>query len=181
MAKVDLEMALVKAQGRSPLSSEEMLELLGLDIGTLLTEHGMDLYQAEEVMMWRKHEALRWIAQLTSFPEPIQESKKLSIGALNKMILGRNNIIKEGLATEPTGRVEVEWDFFMDDDPGWNALSYEEQKAEADLPDIINIDPDVMSDYQADAAQYGEEQAKDMITNLLSDETGWLIQGWSWV
>ena len=88
MAKADLEMALVKAQGRSPLTSEEMLELLGIDIGTLITEHDMDLYQAEEVMMWRKHEALRWTAQLTSFPEPIQESKKLSIGALNKMILG---------------------------------------------------------------------------------------------
>ena len=90
-------------------------------------------------------------------------------------------IIKEELSSVPTGRVELEWDFFMDDDPEWNALSYEEQKAEADLPDIINIDPDVMSDYQADAAQYGEEQAKDMITNFLSDETGWLIQGWSWV
>ena len=88
MAKADLEMALVKAQGRSPLTSEEMLELLGIDIGTLITEHDMDLYQAEEVMMWRKHEALRWTAQLTSFPEPIQESKKISIRALNKMILG---------------------------------------------------------------------------------------------
>lgn len=88
MAKADLEMALVKAQGRSPLTSEEMLELLGIDIGTLITEHDMDLYQAEEVMMWRKHEALRWTAQLMSFPEPIQESKKISIRALNKMILG---------------------------------------------------------------------------------------------
>ena len=88
MAKAELEMARVMAQGRSPLTSEEMLELLGIDIGTLITEHDMDLYQAEEVMMWRKHEALRWTAQLTSFPEPIQESKKISIRALNKMILG---------------------------------------------------------------------------------------------
>ena len=88
MAKADLEMALVKAQGRSPLSADEMLELLGIDIGTLLAEHGMDLYQAEEVMMWRKHEALRWSSQLVSYPEPLQETKKLSIKALNKMILG---------------------------------------------------------------------------------------------
>jgi len=99
MAKADLEMALVKAQGRSPLTADEMLELLGIDVGTLLTEHGMDLYQAEEVLMWRKHEALRWTAQLTSFPEPIQESKKLSVRALNKMILGgKKRVIKESPA-----------------------------------------------------------------------------------
>ena len=91
MAKVDLEMALVKSCGRSPLTPDELLELLDMDIGQLITNHDMDLYQAEEVMMWRKHEALRYSAQLTSFPEPIQESKKLSIGALNKMILGGNN------------------------------------------------------------------------------------------
>jgi len=47
----------------------------------------MDLYQAEEVIMWRKHEALRWSHQLTSYPEPLQEAKKLSIRGLNKMIL----------------------------------------------------------------------------------------------
>ena len=89
MAKADLEMALVKAQGRSPLSSEEMLELLNMDIGTLLSEHGMDLYQAEEVMMWRKHEALRWSAQLTSYPEGdrLDESRKLSKSQLDRMIL----------------------------------------------------------------------------------------------
>ena len=87
MAKAHLEMALVKAQGRSPLSADELLELLMIDIGDLLTEHGMDLYQAEEVIMWRKHEALRWSHQLVSFPEPIQEAKKLSIRGLNKMIL----------------------------------------------------------------------------------------------
>jgi len=87
MAKAHLEMALVKAQGRSPLSADELLELLMIDIGDLLTEHGMDLYQAEEVIMWRKHEALRWSHQLTSYPEPLQEAKKLSIRGLNKMIL----------------------------------------------------------------------------------------------
>ncbi len=90
MAKADLEMALVKSCGRSPLTPEELLELLGIDIGTLITEHNMDLYQAEEVMMWRKHEALRYSAQLVSFPEgeKLNESKKLSIRDLNKMILG---------------------------------------------------------------------------------------------
>jgi hypothetical protein len=92
MAKVDLEMALVKAQGRSPLSVNEMLELLGIDIGTLLAEHDMDLYQAEEIMMWRKHEALRWHHQLVSFPaqEPMKESKKLSIKSLNRLIISES-------------------------------------------------------------------------------------------
>ena len=90
MAKADLEMALVKAQGRSPLSPEEMLELLEIDIGTLITEHSLDLYQAEEVMMWRKHEALRYQHQFASYPpSELKEAKKLSIQGLNKMILGR--------------------------------------------------------------------------------------------
>ena len=50
MAKADLEMALVKSCGRSPLTPDELLELLNMDIGQLITNHDMDLYQAEEVM-----------------------------------------------------------------------------------------------------------------------------------
>ncbi len=89
MAKVDLEMALVKSCGRSPLTPEELLELLNMDIGQLITNHDMDLYQAEEVMMWRKHEALRYSAQFVSFPEGerLDESRKLSSRQLDKMIL----------------------------------------------------------------------------------------------
>jgi hypothetical protein len=89
MAKADLEMALVKSQGRSPLTPDELLELMDVDIGQLITSHHMDLYQAEEVMMWRKHEALRYSAQLLSFPvaEKLDESKKISKRQLDKMIL----------------------------------------------------------------------------------------------
>ena len=89
MAKADLEMALVKSCGRSPLTPDELLELLNMDIGRLITNHDMDLYQAEEVMMWRKHEALRYSAQLTSFPEGerLEESRKLSKHQLDKLIL----------------------------------------------------------------------------------------------
>ena len=81
----------------------------------------------------------------------------------------------------PTGRVEVEWDFELDDDDAWNELSYEEQEAEAGIPPVINIPPDVMADYQADAKEYGASQAEDLITDYLSEMHGWLHQGWSWV
>lgn len=89
MAKADLEMALVKSCGRSPLTPDELLELLNVDIGQLITNHDMDLYQAEEVMMWRKHEALRYSAHLASYPqrEKLEESKKISKRQLDSMIL----------------------------------------------------------------------------------------------
>ena len=181
MAKADLEMALVKAQGRSPLSVDEMLELLGIDIGTLLTEHGMDLYQAEEVMMWRKHEALRWTAQLASFPEPIQESKKLSVRALNKMILGgKKRIIKEAISNTPTGRLEVEWDFETDDEE-WNALPYEQKVDQEGIPSVIQVSPDIMDEFMSISSEESSAEADYMITDWLSDEFGWLHQGWSWV
>jgi len=173
MAKADLEMALVKAQGRSPLTSEEMLELLGIDIGTLITEHDMDLYQAEEVMMWRKHEALRWTAQLTSFPEPIQESKKLSIGALNKMILGGKKVIKEstgagGLGIQAGGdsgprMIVVDWD---DDGAG--------------IDPLVELHPDAVHDWNLIAATEGEDEANYAVAEMLSDEMGWLVNGWEW-
>lgn len=173
MAKADLEMALVKAQGRSPLTSEEMLELLGIDIGTLITEHDMDLYQAEEVMMWRKHEALRWTAQLTSFPEPIQESKKLSIGALNKMILGGKKVIKEstgagGLGIQAGGdsgprMIVVDWD---DDGAG--------------IDPLVELHPDAVRDWNLIAATEGEDEANYAVAEMLSDEMGWLVNGWEW-
>ena len=71
------------------MTPDELLELLNMDIGQLITNHDMDLYQAEEVMMWRKHEALRYSAQLTSFPEGerLEESRKLSKHQLDKLIL----------------------------------------------------------------------------------------------
>jgi len=181
MAKAHLEMALVKAQGRSPLSADELLELLMIDIGDLLTEHGMDLYQAEEVIMWRKHEALRWSHQLVSFPEPIQEAKKLSIRGLNKMILsGKKRVIKEAISSTPTGRVEVEWDFETDDEE-WNALPYEQKVEQEGIPDVIQVSPDIMDEFMSISSEESSAEAEYMITDWLSDEFGWLHQGWSWV
>ena len=90
-----------------------------------------------------------------------------------------------GISTAPTGKVGVEWDFFMDDDVhqggGWNDLSYEEQEASEGIPPVVDIPPDVMEEFHAQAGEYGEQQAGDLITDWLSDEYGWLHQGWSWV
>jgi hypothetical protein len=91
-------------------------------------------------------------------------------------------IIKEQISKEPTGQVEVEWDFFMDgDEDGWNDMSYEDQLASEGIPGTIEIKPNIMAEYQADAAEYGASQAESVITDWLSDEYGWLSQGWSWV
>ena len=87
MAKADLEMAVLKAQTSIPLNETEMLELLDVDFGLLLREFDLDLIQAEHVLMWKKHEALRWSAQLKSFPQPLEESKNLSVRELNKIII----------------------------------------------------------------------------------------------
>ena len=86
-----------------------------------------------------------------------------------------------GISATPTGRVEVEWDFELDDDDAWNELSYEEQEAEAGIPPVVNIPPDVMEEFLADSERYGEQQAGDLITDYLSEMHGWLHQGWSWV
>ena len=87
MAKADLEMAVLKAQTSTPLNEVELLELLDVDFGLLLREFDLDLIQAEHVLMWKKHESLRYQAQLKSFPQPLEESKSLSVRELNKIII----------------------------------------------------------------------------------------------
>ncbi len=86
------------------------------------------------------------------------------------------------ISATPTGRVEVEWDFFLDgDEEGWNELPYEEQEAQQGLSPVIDIPSDVMNQYIGLVRKYDESQAEQMITDWLSDESGWLHQGWSWV
>jgi len=111
MAKADLELAIVKAQSQSPLTSNEMLELLEVDFGTLLKEWDLDLYQAEGVLMWKKHEALRWSHRLISWPEPLEESKKFSLRKLNKLITEYNgNPAADGArAARHEGQVDYNW------------------------------------------------------------------------
>ena len=80
MAKEVLELAVLKAQTSLPLSDDEIIELLDVDTGLLMTEHGLDLIQAEHVMMWRKSEALRLQARITSTPmsqrRRVEESRR---------------------------------------------------------------------------------------------------------
>ena len=109
-----------------------------------------------------------------------QRRDRVNASDFAELLRGKNRM-HEAISSTPTGKVEVEWDFQLDDDDDWNAMSYEDQEAEADLPPVIRIPDDVMSEYQADAAEYGDSQAEQVITDWLSDDTGWLHQGWSWV
>ena len=84
------------------------------------------------------------------------------------------------ISSAPTGKVDVDWDFDTDDE-GWNYLPYEEQAAQEGLDVPIEIPEDVMGEYHDIAGEYGDEQARSLIDDWLSDETGWLHQGWSWV
>ena len=88
--------------------------------------------------------------------------------------------ISEGISSEPTGRVEVEWDFETDD-PEWNALPYEQKVEQEGIPDVIQIDPEVMEEFMSISMEESSAEADYMITDWLSDEFGWLSQGWSWV
>ncbi|MBK25133.1 MAG: hypothetical protein CME70_14140 [Halobacteriovorax sp.] len=67
MSKEDRELAVLKSQSRSPLNLDEMIELLDVDMGSLMVEYDLDLVQANQVMAWRKQEALRYQAQAVSW------------------------------------------------------------------------------------------------------------------
>ena len=90
--------------------------------------------------------------------------------------------LSEGISNTPTGRVEVEWDFEMDDNPEWNALSYEEKVDQEGIPNVIQISPDIMEEFMSLSSEEPSDGiAEYMIDDWLSDEFGWLHQGWSWV
>ena len=92
-----------------------------------------------------------------------------------------NRKLSEGISSTPTGRVEVEWDFEMDDDPEWNALSYEEKVDQEGIPSVIQVSPDIMEEFMSISSEESSAEADYMIDDWLSDEFGWLHQGWSWV
>ena len=91
-----------------------------------------------------------------------------------------NRKLSEGISSEPTGRLEVEWDFETDD-PEWNALPYEQKVEQEGIPDVIQVSPDVMEEFMSISMEESSAEADYMITDWLSDEFGWLHQGWSWV
>ena len=65
-----LEAAIIKARVRSPLTSEELDSLVGMDIASLIVEHNLSYPEAEIVMSWRKNEILRFNAQDISYGGP---------------------------------------------------------------------------------------------------------------
>tara|TARA_Y100000389_G_scaffold158162_1_gene159505 strand:+ start:732 stop:1034 length:303 start_codon:yes stop_codon:yes gene_type:complete len=90
-------------------------------------------------------------------------------------------IIKEQMSQTPSSRIEVDWDFYMGGGDPWDNMSYKDQLADSGIPPIIDIPADVMAEYQSNAEEYGASQAEQLITDWLSEEFGWLHDGWSWV
>jgi hypothetical protein len=78
MAKADLELAIIKAESGSRLNEDEMLELLDIDAGTLMHEYDLDLRQVEQVLVYRKCEAQRWMAQIIMDGSPMLEESKIA-------------------------------------------------------------------------------------------------------
>ena len=62
-AKVDLELAVIKALDRAPLTVIELQELLALNARDLMVDHDLDYVLAERVVEHAKHETLRLQAQ----------------------------------------------------------------------------------------------------------------------
>ena len=63
MAKVDLELAVVKALTQAQLRPVECHELQSVGASHLITEMGLDYRQMEQVMNWCRHEEYRMRAQ----------------------------------------------------------------------------------------------------------------------
>ena len=63
MAKIDLELAIVKALTQAALRPVELQELQSLDSRALMVEHDLDYPQMEQVMSWCRREEYRMRAQ----------------------------------------------------------------------------------------------------------------------
>jgi len=100
MAKEVLELAVLKAQVSAQLSNDEIMELLDIDMGALMSEHGLDLMQAEQVMVWRKQEALRLQHELVSSTMATHRQLEESVNSVTGNQLTRDRLrelIKEEL------------------------------------------------------------------------------------
>ena len=74
-------------------------------------------------------------------------------------------------------KVTVQWDFKLSDDDAWDALSYKEQEAQADLPEVIEIPERIVEEYQALMPDH-QDDAEYAISDWLSNEFGWCHYGW---
>ena len=66
--KIDIDLSIIKALGRAPLTITELYELEALNTRDLMSDHDLDYILAERVTMWVKHEKLRLQAQNQQTP-----------------------------------------------------------------------------------------------------------------
>ena len=62
-----VEVSIQKALSRAPLSVEEFNRLMETDIGSLISEYGLNYNEASNVLFWLKNEAYRLNAQSVTF------------------------------------------------------------------------------------------------------------------
>mgnify|MGYP001337556701 CR=1 FL=1 len=79
MAKVDIESGIAKSLSRSPLTTEEVKELEGKGIPTLVVDHGLDGYMAEVVVNHVRYEKQRLVFQHQMTRDQLKESIKSSV------------------------------------------------------------------------------------------------------
>ena len=89
---VDLDLAVVKAMSRAPLSLDEVDELSVMGAQELISEQGLDYAQAEEVMKWARHEMHRHTAQhLSGLRADDHESRGTSHGSIDPVLRERRS------------------------------------------------------------------------------------------
>ena len=62
-------------------------------------------------------------------------------------------------------QIRVEWDTDGEGEPP---------------PDIITIHTDSIADYEDIKAEEGEDEANQAMSDMITNETGWLVLGWEW-
>ena len=89
---VDLDLAVVKAMSRAPLSLDEVDELSVMGAQELISEQGLDYAQAEEVMKWARHEMHRHTSQhLSGLRIDDYESRGASHGSVDPVLRERRS------------------------------------------------------------------------------------------
>jgi hypothetical protein len=87
---VDMDLAVVKAMSRAPLSLDEVDEISVMGAQELIAEQGLDYAQAEEVMKWARHEMHRHTAQhLSGLRNDDYEARGASHGSVDPVLRER--------------------------------------------------------------------------------------------
>ena len=72
MPKVDLELALLKAQNQTSLNIDEVLTLLDTNDQAMMVDFSLDVPQIESVRSWVKQEAQRFVFSYSSTYEDVE-------------------------------------------------------------------------------------------------------------